>query len=563
MKCNGRNPLDADLSLHKEIALLKSENNILRTIIENLPGNVFWKDDKGIILGCNNNLAKISGYNSARDLIGKVTNELFESFISENIDLNDQKITASGQEIYTEEHGLNIDQQPVVYLTKRMPLYNKSGHIIGSVGISFDITERKKIEDELKIAKEQTEVASIAKSEFVANMSHDIKTPLAGIIGLSELLTWRLKNENQEFAQTLLISGRQLLSFLENCFEVSEMETGDIALKSEPFHLKTLLDEIYDLFLPAFKCKNLKINTYVDNHLPEYVLGSRAGLYRVLLNLVGNAVKFTPKGTVSLHFLLTQEISNREVIIQFIIEDTGIGIPQEKQKIIFERFTRLIPSYKGTHEGSGMGLYIVEEFVKKMQGEIHLHSVVGKGSQFTVTIPFHIPILEADEYQGLLKTPPRQYHVTSNYFPYQNKSKSSNGFQIMSRAMKTTMKILLVEDNVIAQRIESSLLSSLNCLVEIADSGANALNTFIPGKYDLILMDIGLPDMQGDVVAKFIRQAELDTPYQIPIIALTAHTTPDMNASCAGAGINEIYSKPLSFDQAQQIINRYLIRMQK
>jgi len=543
------------LALEKEIALLKSENNILRTIIENLPGNVFWKDEKGMILGCNNNLAKISGYDSARDLIGKVTNELFESYLSEEITLNDKLIVDSGQELYTEEHGINVDHQPAIYLTKRMPLHNKSGQIIGSVGISFDITERKKIEDELKTAKEQAEVANRAKSEFLANMSHDIKTPLTGIIGLSELLVHRLEDENQEFANILLMSGRQFLRFLENCFEISEIETTDILLTSEPFYLKTLITEIHDLFLPAIRSKQLIFNIDMGSNLPMFLMGSRAGLYRILLNLVGNAVKFTETGSITLRLLLDKAISDKEATIQFIVEDTGIGIPRAKQKIIFERFTRLIPSYKGTHEGSGIGLYIVETFVKKMQGQVHLQSVTGKGSQFRVILPFHIPILDPDAYQKLAKTS-IQNHPTVVY-KTKAQSKALSSFQNVKIPTNVKMRILLVEDNPVAQRIESSLLYSLNCLVEIAESGEKAIELFGPGKYDLVLMDIGLPDIQGDVVAKRMRQAEANTEYEVPIIALTAHTPLGMNQILENSGINQIYSKPLLKDHAKQIIDRY------
>lgn len=516
-----------------EIDSLKTKNEILDIIISKLPGNVYWKSLDGTILGANDNLASIFGFESPSDIVGKLTEEFVGEQINELLSEIDHRCIDLDQEINTEEFGYNIHKEPAIYLSRKMPLRTKAGKVIGVVGVSLDITDRKKMEEELKIAKEKSEIASLAKSEFLANMSHDVKTPLSGIIGISELLTHRLANENLELAKTLLASGKQLYNFIENCLELAKIESTQLFV-NETFNLANTVYEIKELFLPAVNSKNLLLNIYIDPLLPKNVIGSQAGLYRTLLNLVGNAVKFTEKGSISIYLNFLKKISDQDIMIQCIVEDTGIGIASENQKIIFDRFTRLIPSYKGVHDGSGIGLYIVKTFVEKMNGEIHLESELDQGSKFTVNLPMQIPSRELPNISNdrvLTQTPP---------------STNLNDQHLI--------RVLLVEDNPIAQQIEKTLLSSLNCAVEVADSGEKALALFEPNKYDLVLMDIGLPEIQGDAAAILIREKEKDAEKPCTIIALTAHLTDNMQKDLKASGINEVYCKPLLHDKAKQML---------
>lgn len=528
----------------EKIAQLETENALLRNIIENLPGNVFWKDKNGKFLGCNLNVARLLNLASTQAIIGKTHFDLLKAEIAAVLDDVDQTVVRTAQGILVEEQGLTADNQPATYLSRKMPLCNSLGNVIGTVGVAFDITDRKKIEEELRAAKEQAEIASRVKSEFLANMSHDVKTPLTGIIGMSELLTHYLQDKNLEFANMLLRSGQQLLSFINNCLEISTIESNDLILKSEYFNLKALVSEIYELFLPAITLQRLQLDIYYNNQVPEYLYGSRSSLYRILLNLVGNAVKFTPKGSITIHFSVVEKPSPDEIILEIKVEDTGIGIAETDQKIIFDRFTRLIPSYKGTHEGSGIGLYIVQTFVKRMHGEIYLKSSQGKGSQFTLILPFKM--------QSSISNAPISFKKTSK-----PSTSTHTDNQHPVSAIRKVPRVLLVEDNVIAQRIESFMFESLHCQVDLAKSGEQALKVFRPSKYDFILMDIGLPDMQGDAVTKRIREIEAAVPYQTPIIALTAHITSDVRHTYLASGMNKIYSKPLSYAQAKKLIRLY------
>ncbi len=520
---------------NNKIKALQADNALLRNIISMIPGNIFWKDKDGYYMGCNNNVAQIFGYTSPEGVIGKQNVELFDPALAEQTSHIDNEILRTAQAAYLEEHGLNIHKLPAIYLTKKSPLLDKEGNVIGLLGVSLDITERKKIEEDLKQAKERAETASRAKSEFVANLSHDIKTPLAGIIGMAELLAYRLNDKkNLEFAQIILMSGQQLLNFFDNCLEAFKLES-DITLITESFSLSTLMSEIRHLFHASISAKQLDFDIHIHKDTPDHLTGCRAGLYRILLNIVGNAVKFTRAGKVFI--TISSDLHphpNNSINLYISVEDTGIGIDNDKFNIIFDRFTRLIPSYKGTYEGSGIGLYIVKHYITAMNGDIHVTSRENKGSRFDMTLPFDIcqsPVITAA---------PKITKKTT-----QDTSSSS------------THHILLIEDNYAAQMVQNSLLSSMHCTVDLADCGERALEMFEPAKYDLIFLDIGLPGMQGDAVARFIRKLEQHSQSHTPIIALTAHTTADITHQYLSNGIDAVYSKPLTREHAEEILLNY------
>lgn len=524
-----------------EIVKIKSEIDILQKIIAVMPGNLFWKAKDGTFLGCNINVAHTLGRNTPAEVIGKHNHELFDPAIAVEINTIDEEIYATGQGKTIEEYGVNRDQ-PAIYISKKIPLFNDKNEVIGLLGVSFDITERKQMEEALKVAKEKAEEANRSKTEFITNLSHDVKTPLAGIIGIAELLTYRLTAEELDFAKILLISSRQLLNFFDNCLEVFKLENSNETLIMENFNLKKTIDEVCQIFAPTIENRHLYLRVDYEGNVPEIIAGSRTGIYRIILNLVGNAVKFTHEGGVTIR---VKQYDNH---LQIIVEDTGIGIPANKQQAIFERFTRLIPSYKGTYDGSGIGLYIVHKFVSSMSGTIDVISEPEKGSQFIVTIPLQTasssPITNNKNQapRPLQTTENPLQVVTTDVIPLEQKS----------------IHVLLVEDNQVVQRIQASLLSSFGCKIDIAETGEQALDAFQSGKYDLIFMDIGLPDMQGDLTAKLIRKLERGSKERTPIIALTAHVSESAASTHAAYGINDTMQKPLSREQAKEIIEKYV-----
>ena len=411
------------------------------------------------------------------------------------------------------------------------------------------------MEAELRAAKEYAEETSAIKSEFVANMSHDIKTPLAGIIGISEILTRRLQGENLELTQTLLLSSRQLLSFFNNCLEIFKLENSVIALEVVPFDIKRVLNEIYELFLPAALNKKLDLNVLYLGYIPDSLIGSRASFYRVLLNLIGNAIKFTHSGSVTIQVSIATYIypSDANAKLTLVVQDTGIGISENNLNMIFNQFTRLSPSHEGIYEGSGIGLYVVQKTVSTLGGEVHVNSMEGVGSKFTVELPIIIPPPEEIK----IPTSAAQGDTPVNDTQLVEPKKSE------PIKKSSALKILLVEDNFIILRVQTLLLTSLGYEVEQAENGEKALEIFEPGKYDLILMDLGLPGIQGNAATKLIRKMEQGSSYRVPIIALTAHIAEEDAPQCINAGMDKIVNKPLSQKQVKEIIETLVVAPKK
>lgn len=532
-----------------------TRNNLayyLNEIINCIPGCLYWKGCDGRYLGCNELTAKLAGLNSVYEVIGKTDEELWGKQANWLIS-NDKQVIDTGKTTVVEETLQAADGRWLYFTGVKMPLKDENNNIIGVIGNSLEITELKIIQAELRKSKEEAEALSKAKSEFIANMSHDVKTPLSGIIGLSEALQTTLKGKRHNLAQSLVLSGQQLMNFFDNCLDMAKSEEADITLLKEHFNLKLLLDQIVELFRPAAENKGVAFNLTYDNRIPASLLGSRASIYRILLNLVGNAIKFTPKGSVSVHAKLSKKSNKKQVMVRLIVEDTGVGIPKNKQKVIFERFTRLTPAYKGIYEGSGIGLHLVDKFVKAMQGDIYVSSEEGKGSRFLIVLPLESSLLDEQEYEEDILTVLPSPKISDQ--SQSNKQKNSTPRKKLSR-------VLLVEDNSVAQKIAQVMLAHFSQQLDIAENGEQALALFEPGKYDLVLMDIGLPDIPGYDVAKSLRKKENGTSCHAPIIALTAHANDSIKRDCLDSGMENVFSKPLSHELLQRVLNQLILPKQ-
>ena len=370
-----------------------SNQEFLFELLQRLPAHVFWKDVNGVFVGCNVVFAQSVGFNSPEELIGKTDYDLHakpeevEHFLK-----YDKQVMATREPRLNIEEKITIPGRPTfTILTNKVPLIAKSSKVMGVLGYYFDITERKNMEVDLRVAKGKAEAASYAKSEFLANMSHDIRTPLSGIIGLSETLAYKEKDPQlKNNLQIICTSGVKLLELFDSCLEVCRLDEIDNVLQNEPFSLRTLLEDLAALFLPAVRAKNITFDLHYEAGMLDTWRGSRVTSYRILQNIIGNAIKFTHQGsiTISVH-VEGLCIQNKKNVI-FEIEDTGIGIPKDKFEVIFNKFSRIHSSYEGVYEGTGMGLYMVKQYLKILQGDIIVNSVEGKGSKFTVTLPLEL-----------------------------------------------------------------------------------------------------------------------------------------------------------------------------
>jgi two-component system aerobic respiration control sensor histidine kinase ArcB len=368
---------------------LYDNNEYLFNIITLMPGNVYWKDLNGRYLGCNYHFAKIVKINDPKDIIGVRDIDLFSASIANEVLKIDEEIIKNNKPSLIEEVGFDDEGRKIVYLSHKVPLQNKLGEPVGLLGISLDITDRKEMENQLKNAMQLADRANQAKSQFLLNMSHDIRTPLNGIMGMAQILkTLETDDHKLELINSLMISTKTLVKLCSEIIEYADIYKHGIPIRKNTFSPTELLNSLEQILKAPMKKKKLEFHIQLDSRLPTQLMGDEMRLHRIMLNLLGNAVKFTDQGHIMLKFELKGEHSDR-VTVQIQIIDTGIGIPADKFDYIFEYFSRLTLSDRSKYKGTGLGLSIVKQFVNDLNGSISVQSKVNQGTRFTVVLPFY------------------------------------------------------------------------------------------------------------------------------------------------------------------------------
>lgn len=537
----------------------------LKNITRALPQYVFWKDVNSVYLGCNKNYASLFGLESPEDIVGKTDNDLNWQPIGHTADTfqKGDKDTISGNPITNQEEILALpDGKNLVTLVSKLPIVDH-GKVIGIVGYFTDITELKNKEKELINAKKQAEAANEAKSTFITNISHDIRTPLTGMIGMTRILLKELKSkQGKEAARNLLMASNVLLDLMNEVIEVTKLASEDLPVYDVKFSMKEVVNHVIALEKPSAHEKKLALKLDYDEQIPPYLIGDQTRIHRILLNLVSNAIKFTREGKVKIIVKLSKE-KEREIILKILIKDTGVGISPEDQQIIFSRFSRLEATYKGKHKGSGLGLSIVKQFITELDGEIYVDSKKEKGSTFTCIIPLKKALLDEEENKSTLPSEDHSLHelerlsldsiMTDADLEQEDcENEKAPSSQII------TAKVLLVEDTFIAQLAAKTLLQEMHCDVITADTGEAALELFKKDKYDLVFMDIGLPGKDGCETAQEIRAWEKQKGQHTPIVALTAHIDESNKQQCLKAGMEQVLTKPLKENTAETILNTFV-----
>jgi two-component system, OmpR family, aerobic respiration control sensor histidine kinase ArcB len=383
----------------REDDLLKKQQETelyLTNVLALMPSHIYWMDKDGRILGCNDQQAQSFGLKNAEELKGKNIFDVakilgWNQSIPLAIRANDLEIMGDGQRTLTEEKVV-LNGEERIFLAHKAPLLDRNGKVIGIIGNAIDITERKKIEQELKEAKENLETANRLKDEFIADLEHDLRTPLAGISGIVNML---LSEEPDQKKQELLgYIAKSCNRFLDYCGEILDANRFVALMLNavpvrEDFDLREVLENIITTEMPAIISKHIKLEVLYSQELPSEFRGDSKGILRVLLNLVGNAIKFTEQGKVIIKVGI-QEKDDTNVVLSLSVADTGIGISEEQQKFIFEKYYRAERSNRGRKTGSGLGLYVVKEFLHKIGGTINVKSVLGQGSEFTCLLPLQL-----------------------------------------------------------------------------------------------------------------------------------------------------------------------------
>ncbi len=635
---------------------------LLQSLMDHIPDSIYFKDAEGRFIRINRAKADRSRLGSTEEAVGKSDFDFFDPEHARKALADEKEIMRTLKPLVeSEEHLIWSSGLERWVSTTKLPLQTQDGKVVGTFGISRDITKLKQTERALGAAKEAAEAASRAKSEFVANMSHEIRTPMNGVIGMAELLLdTNLSSVQREYTQAVLESGEALLGLLNEILDFSKIEAGKIELDPAPFDLRDYIGTMMKSLAARAHHKGLELAYHFDPKIPEIVVGDFGRLRQVLINLVGNAIKFTEKGEVVVD-VVVEDQSNQRVALKFDVTDTGIGVPQDKLDTIFAEFEQADKSTTRKFGGTGLGLAIASRFVELMGGHLTVSSEYGSGTTFSFIIALPIGAKVASEkkhsdpesirglrvlvvddnatnrriLQETLQNWGIQPLAVSNARDAYDQVKSASekgspynlvisdvnmpdtdGFQfveslrdnikladtkvmLLTSGMRSgdiprceqlnvathlmkpvkqselldaisaavgitspglvtaqptqspdtstlgSLQVLLVEDSPVNQMVAMGLMRKWGHNVTIAKNGIEAVDFTDSQAFDIVLMDVEMPEMDGLEATRIIRQREQGTSQHIPIIAMTAHAMKGDEERCQEAGMDAYVAKPI------------------
>jgi len=691
---------------------LAEERNLLRAVMDNVPDYIYVKDTESRYLVSNNAFARLFGDVTPKEVVGKTVFELFPPEVARKYYADDQEVIRSGNPLLNkEDYPINKEGKEIWSLTSKIPLRDSSGKIVGLVGLGRDITERKLAEEEIRAAYQQLETkthllqqatelakqkaveaesANRAKSEFLANMSHEIRTPMNAIMGMTELaLGTDLTKEQREYLETVQGSAESLLSLLNDILDFSKIEARCVKLEEIDFDLRTALETASEMLAVKAEEAGLEFACRIKPNVSTALVGDPTRLRQIIVNLTGNAIKFTQEGEVVIQ-VETEKEEDSSVLLHFMVSDTGIGIPPDKIETIFETFSQADGSTTRRYGGTGLGLAITRQLVEMMGGRIWVESEPGKGSTFHFTARFGLsaqkatdslrlreldlsglPVLivddnatnrlvlkemtsswgleptEAEDGKEALAEIKRAFESGKPYrvLLVDLKMPGLDGFEVTKRVKegrygadveiilltsvgqrgdaarckevgisgyllkpvkqselldailmalghppeekapvitrhsireaRRRLNILVAEDNIVNQKVALKILEKRGHRAVVASNGKEAIEKLRGERFDLILMDVQMPEMDGITATRMIRDLRLETQNSegqissiqypissIPIIAMTAHVMKGDRERCLAAGMDGYVSKPIKAEELFTVIERFASGLQ-
>jgi len=657
---------------------LSAERTMVRALIDNVPDFMYAKDTESRFLVANSFLADSLGTKTPEEMLGKTDFDYYPKELARAYYEDEQNVIRTGQALFNREEAcLDGQGNKIWLLTTKVPLRDKNGRVIGIAGTGRDITERKKAETEMQRARQAAEAASHAKSEFLANMSHEIRTPLNGVIGMTDLaLDTDLSSDQREYLETVKLSADTLLTVINDILDFSKIEAGKIDLEATDFDLRDSLEGTMKTLGLRADEKGLELLCEVAPEVPEVVRGDSTRLRQIVINLAGNAIKFTPEGEVALKVHVeAQDGASR--LLHFTVSDTGVGIAPEKHKLIFDPFSQADSSTTRNYGGTGLGLTISARLVAMMGGTIWVESEVGRGTQFHFTVRMEssenaiqigtvappevlhgVRVLVVDDnrtnrriLEGMLKRwkmrstaveggeealvqlaaarqagEPYSLILTDMHMPKmdgftlierirqrpelsaatimmltsaghrgdaarceelgvsayllkpirQSELREAIARVLGARAHKgaiplitryslqdardpaAVLRLLLVEDNQVNKLLAVRLLEKRGHHVVVAGNGREALAALEKENFDLVLMDVQMPEMDGFEATAAIRDREKGTANRQPVVAMTAHAMKGDRERCLAAGMDGYLSKPIRPQELDNVLEQYV-----
>jgi two-component system sensor histidine kinase/response regulator len=645
---------------HEAEAALEQERYLLHALMDNLPHSIYFKDVQSHFIRINRALAKYFGLSDATEALGKTDYDFFADEHASEAKADEERVMQTDKPLLDKEEKETWPNGRETWVTTtKLPLYNEHGEIVGTFGISRDITERKQAAEALRAAKEAAEVASRAKSDFLATMSHEIRTPMNGIIGMIDLLlSMNPTGQQRTYLELAGQSAETLLRLINDILDFSKIEAGKFELESVGFKLRDTLGDTLQTLAGRASEKGLELTCRIPSGIPDDLIGDPGRLCQVIVNLTGNAIKFTEEGEIAVSVNMESMIGD-DVHLHFSVSDTGTGIPPEKQQIIFEAFRQADSSMSRRFGGTGLGLTISSHLVEMMDGRMWLESKAGKGSTFhfiavfslqkdapiepepgPVTLhdlrvlvvddnktnrlileemlnnwrmnptvadsgrsalvemkraakagePFHLALLDGmmpgmDGFElaeqirhnpdlsqttlimlssagnlgdstrcrelGIdysLMKPVKQSELLDSIIAALSVATADEADAAIAPGKPvgtTSLRILLAEDGLVNQKVAVSLLEQRGHKVTVANNGRQAVAALDSESFDVVLMDIQMPTMDGFEATPIIREKEKASGGHIPIIAMTAHAMKGDRERCFEVGMDGYIAKPI------------------
>ena len=523
---------DLEESCRMSEKLLVNREAKFKGIIDNFRLGLLEVEPNGVIIDANESFCEMSGF-SIEELFGKDGGEmLLDDFEKERMKVRNASRSEGEADVY-ELRVLNKNRETRYWLVSAAPLLGDDGEVYGSIGIHWDITAMKELEFELKGARHKAEESSKAKAMFLANMSHEIRTPLNGIVGMAEQLAQsQLDADQRYFVDIMCSASSTLLSIINDVLDISKIESGKFSIETTPFNLNETIRRTLSIFGDKAKQSNLSLDIELMDDRGIMHLGDPHRLSQVLFNIVGNAMKFTQVGYVRVTSQLARG-ENDICFVSFSIEDTGIGMDIAYLTKVFEAFTQEDASITRKFGGSGLGLSIARSIVHIMGGTIQIESEKGKGTRVNIRIPMRISndktkqdIVEMTDLQKSLKA----------------------------------LRILAVEDNELNRMVLQVILKKCEVVVTIAHNGQEAINLIQEQDFDLVLMDVQMPIVDGLEATKYIRE---QLKLTIPIIGLSANAMREEVEICKQAGMNDYLVKPYSERALVEVMKKWSFEERK